>query len=422
MSNNMTRRTLLKGTLGTALAAPLVARGIAAANAAEPPASSHGYGNDAGAYEPDHFPEEWQLFNAAGLPGGGQLEVRMFKSLSIYSNPGSADPDEVTIAKNLKWFNPQSWYEQHSAMAQKNEALANSAVTPADKNNYFRRAANYYKNAVNYLSEHDPRMLPTYNKLEEMYNSAWTVVPPPFERIQIPYEGHMLQGEFYDAGGIAPVVVAYGGADGILLGGSPSGGPWTSRGMSYLAFDAPGQGGALRLQKLYVPPDTERIGKAVVEYLMTRNDVDLDRLGIYGSSFGGYTAPRVCTEVKQFKACAGWSGSFDGLRDLFDYFPPIQDKMRWIIGAKNLGDARAKMEQYTLKNRVQKIEAALMVGYSADDRVMNPYGALELYDKAVNAASREKVQGTGHSGPNSFAIDRTTFFATWFAKQLGTAP
>ncbi len=417
MSHELTRRTLLKGTLHGALAAPLVGSALFAERA-EAASASPGSGGPNAAYDPDHFPDDFQLFTAAGLPDGGQLETRMFKPLDLYLHPENNDPDEVAIANNLKWFNPQSWYENHLAMAQKNEALAQGAATAAAANKYYRRAANYYKTALTYLCVADPRMLPTYAKLEETYDAAWTAVRPPFERIEIPYEGHLLQGEFYAAGGRAPVVVAYSGADGILLGGSPSGGPWTSRGMSYLTFDAPGQGGSLRLKKLYAPPDTERIGQAVVDYLATRSDVDLDRLGIYGSSFGGYTAPRVCTAVKQFKACGVWSGAFSGLRDLFEYYPPIRERMRWLIGARNLEDARGQMEQYTLENRVRDIEAALMVGYSTDDRVMNPYGARQLYDEAVNARSRETVQGTGHAGPNSYAIDRTTFFAEWFAKQL----
>ncbi len=415
----LTRRTLLKGTFQSALAAPLAGSALVSPLFAQRAwAAGVGSGGPDAAYEPDQFPADFQLFTAADLPSGGQLETRMFKALDIYQHPANYDPDDVEIANNLLWFNPESWYENHLAMAQKNEAIAGNATTAAAKNKYYRRAANYYKTALTYLCVADPRMLPTYAKLDEMYNSAWTVVPPPFERIAIPYEGHLLQGEFYAAGGRAPVVVAYSGADGILLGGSPSGGPWTSRGMSYLTFDAPGQGGSLRLQKLYAPPDTERIGQAVVDYLATRSDVDLGRLGIFGSSFGGYTAPRVCTVVKEFKACGCWSGAFSGLRDLFDYYPPIRERMRWLIGAKNMEDARGQMEAYTLENRVRNIQAALMVGYSTDDRVMNPYGALELYDRAVNAVSREKVVGTGHAGPNSFAIDRTTFFANWFAKQL----
>ncbi len=419
MSHDLTRRTLLKGTLKTALAAPLAGSALVSPLFARRAfAAGAGSAGPEAAYQPDQFPADFQLFTAADLPQGGQLEVRMFKPLDMYVHPASYDPDDVEIANNLLWFNPESWYENHLAAAQKNEALAVGATTASAKNKYYRRATNYYKTALTYLCVADSRMLPTYGKLDEMYNSAWAVVRPPFERIEIPYEGHLLQGEFYAAGGKAPVVVAYSGADGIMLGGSPSGGTWTSRGMSYLTFDAPGQGGTLRIQKLYAPPDTERIGQAVVDYLATRSDVDMDRLGIYGSSFGGYTAPRVCTVVKEFKACGCWSGAFSGLRDLFDYYPPIRERMRWLIGARNMEDARGQMQAYTLENRVRNITAALMVGYSTDDRVMNPYGALELYDRAVNAASREKVVGTGHAGPNSYAIDRNAFFADWFAKQL----
>ncbi|MBI2534741.1 MAG: hypothetical protein HYW03_21370, partial [Deltaproteobacteria bacterium] len=48
-----------------------------------------------------------------------------------------------------------------------------------------------------------------------------SVVPPPFERVQIPYEGHMLPALFWPgrgkAGNQLPVVYNYCGADGILL-------------------------------------------------------------------------------------------------------------------------------------------------------------------------------------------------------------
>ena len=126
----------------------------------------------------------------------------------------------------------------------------------------------------------------------------------------------------------------YGGADGILLSGSPNqGAPYTSLGMSFINVDAPGQGGSLRLKKIYAPPDSERYAKTVVDYLVTRSDVDPDRIGIIGSSMGGYTAPRSCSGEKRFKACATWSSSFALQRDIFDYYPPIQDKLRWLIGA-----------------------------------------------------------------------------------------
>ncbi len=125
-------------------------------------------------------------------------------------------------------------------------------------------------------------MLPTFRKLEENFENAWRVVKPPFERIEINYEGHKLPALFWPGRGKAgerlPVVYNYGGADGILLRGEDGGaGQYVRRGMSFIDVDGPGHGGTLRHHKLYAPPDSERVAKAVVDYLVTRADVDAER-------------------------------------------------------------------------------------------------------------------------------------------------
>jgi len=66
------------------------------------------------------------------------------------------------------------------------------------------------------------------------------------------------------------------------------GAAYVARGMAYLAVDFPGQGGALRLKDLHLPPDTERVAKAMIDYLETRQDVDASRIGMQGISMGGY--------------------------------------------------------------------------------------------------------------------------------------
>ena len=63
-----------------------------------------------------------------------------------------------------------------------------------------------------------------------------------------------------------------------------NGGAYGARGMAYLAVDFPGQGGALRLKDLHLPPDTERIAKAMIDYLETRPDVDGNRIGMQAIS------------------------------------------------------------------------------------------------------------------------------------------
>ena len=368
-------------------------------------------------------PEEAEriLYPAKGLPGGGQMEVRMMVESE---NP---DPDIVELGQKVKSFNPESWHGEHARMAERNEQRAQKALAEGNKvtaSEYFLRAAGFWRSAIIYLAEADPRMLKEYARLKENFDKAWTLVPAPFERVEIPFEGKVLHGFFYAArapqGRKAPVVFNYGGADGLLMSGRADGGSgqYRARGMSFLDVDGPGQGWAVRMDKIYATPDTERYAKAVVDFLVARPDVDPDRIGIHGSSMGGYTAPRACTVEKRFKACAVWSGAHSLQQDIWDYYPPIRERLRWLIGAKDFEDGRKRMGEYTLEGRADKIECPLLVGYSIDDRVMDPRGALRLFKSAVNAKPSQMIDGTGHGRR---VWETRNFIADWFAKQLGTA-
>ncbi len=359
---------------------------------------------------------EKRLFPALGLPGGGQLEVRMEAPLL------HPDPDVREVAQRYKPFNLDSWHTEWTRMAEKNEALAagfedeGRRVTAHD---FYRRAAEFYRRALVYMPDSDPRMMESHRKLKETFDKAWSLVTPPFERLEIPYEGHMLDALFYPARGKAgtrfPTVYNYGGADGILLRGlDGDAGQYVRRGMSFIDVDGPGHGAALREEKLYAPPDSERVAKAVIDYLVTRPDVDPDRIGLHGSSMGGYSGPRCATEEKRIKAVAVWSGAYHLVDDIFDYYPPIQDRLRWLMGARDLKEARERIQEFTLVGRAHKIECPLLVGYNHDDRVMDPRGAIRLYENAVNTP-RELLDGVGH---HEKRFDRRSFIVDWFAKQL----
>lgn len=203
------------------------------------------------------------LYPAKGLAGGGQLEVRMEVS------PDHPDPDIRGVARRVKFFNLESWHSEWTEVAKKNEELAAAFEQESRKqtaHEFYLRAADFYRRAVVYMAESDPRMLPTFKKLEDNFNRAWSVVSLPFERVEILYEGHKLPALFWlgrgKPGAKLPVVYNYGGADGILLRGEDGGaGQYVRRGMSFIDVDGPGHGGTLRYHKLYAPADSERVAK-----------------------------------------------------------------------------------------------------------------------------------------------------------------
>jgi dienelactone hydrolase len=366
---------------------------------------------------------EEELFPGRGLPGGGQLEIRL--TATMYTS----DPDQLEVAQRMKPFNLDSWIVEWTRVAEKNEQEAEKLAAEGRKvtaNEYYLRASNFYREACWPQPVTEPRMLPSYKKMRETFDKAWQLVRPPFERVQIPWEGKTLDGYFRKPGGPAgrrfPTVIAFQGADTMCESTILNAGGYAARGMAYLAVDFPGQAGSLRLKSLHLPPDTERVAKAMIDYLVTRPDVDANRIGMQGISMGGYGVPRAASGESRIKAALMSSGSYNLLQDLFDYYPPIQERVRWIVGAEDLKDARRKLAEYTLDGRANKIECPMLIGYSRDDRIMDPQGSLRLYKAAVNS-KREMIEGTGHTqasnagGPRE---RRPAILPDWAAKHLVT--
>ncbi|PYU24070.1 MAG: hypothetical protein DMG32_14825 [Acidobacteria bacterium] len=416
--SNLSRRALVKWGLVSA-GLPTISKVLAS------PALAQDAGSESRKIGEVGGRAEGELYPGKGLPGGGQLEIRL--TASIYTS----DPDALEVAQRMKPYDLDSWVTEWRRVAERNEKEAEGFASKGFKvtaNEYYLRAANFYREASWPMPISDDRMLPTYKKARQLFDRAWELQRAPFERIQVKWENQMLDGYFRKPGGAGaqpgkkfPVVIAFQGADTMaeatIMGMA---GAYLARGMAYMAVDFPGQGGALRLKDLHLPPDTDRVVKAMIDYLDTRPDVDTKKIGMQGISMGGYGVPRAASNEPRIAAAFMSSGSYDLGKDLFDYLPSIQERVRWIIGARDLADARKMLREYTLEGRADKIHCPMLIGYSKDDRIMDPAGARKLYEAAVNC-KREMVEGTGHAqaanagGPRD---RRAPVFPDWAMKQL----
>ncbi len=84
-----------------------------------------------------------------------------------------------------------------------------------------------------------------------------------------------------------------------------------ARGYDCLTFDGPGQGYALWKQGLKFRPDWEKVITPVVDYALTRKEIDPKRIAIQGISQGGYWVPRAVAFEKRIAAAIADPGVVD---------------------------------------------------------------------------------------------------------------
>jgi hypothetical protein len=111
----------------------------------------------------------------------------------------------------------------------------------------------------------------------------------PYERTTLP--GYALTVDTSRKPG--PWLIMNNGSDGTVADMWAQGAAAALRhGYNVLVFDGPGQGAALYRQHLFFRFDWEKVITPVVDWLLTRPDVDPSRIGIIGVSEGGYWVPR----------------------------------------------------------------------------------------------------------------------------------
>lgn len=211
---------------------------------------------------------------------------------------------------HTEWCDTAQWLFERSS-----DAEPRHPITARDG---FLRASNYFRTAEFFLhgNPDDPRIISTSTKSVESFRRAARLHQPEIEVLEIPFEDGYLPAYFYPAAGgsagRSPTVLIHNGFDGtgeeIYAFGGKGG---QDRGYNILAFEGPGQGQVIRAQGLTFRPDWEKTVTPVVDYLLTRDDVDADRIALIGISMGGVLAPRAAAFEDRLSAVVAWNGVYD---------------------------------------------------------------------------------------------------------------
>ena len=148
----------------------------------------------------------------------------------------------------------------------------------------------------------------------DAFRDALALDTVPYEIVVIPYGNTTLPGYFYkvdNSGKVRPLLIVQTGFDGCQEELHPYAMDGLKRGYNVLTFEGPGQGEVIRVQHIPFRADWENVITPVVDYAVSRPDVDRDRIALWGISLGGYLAPRGAAYEPRITALVADAGTYD---------------------------------------------------------------------------------------------------------------
>ncbi len=348
-----------------------------------------------------------------------QYSFQLLRTIG-YSCTGGADIGEcLSTAYKIKEADNESWYKEWIYTAKQLEKTADkfrkNGHNVSARETYFR-ASNYYRTAPFFLNKIplDERIVTSLRKSRECFQKGAELFQHPISFVKIPFEETTLPAYLLlvdDSPTKRPLLIVHSGFDGTAeelyfeIGKLA-----VERGYNCLLFEGPGQGAVVYEQHIPFRPDWESVVTPVVDYVLTLPQVDPERIGLMGISFGGYFAPRAAAYEHRLKICVANGGIYDFYENMIKKFPPNTEKVlddpeasmefdkevaeivkqnveidfffsngMYTFGAKIPSDMLRMLKPYNMRAIADKIQCTMLVVDSEADHDLQGQ-AKELYD------------------------------------------
>jgi pimeloyl-ACP methyl ester carboxylesterase len=336
-----------------------------------------------------------------------------------FANYGGADLGEVLVAaRAIPDGDEAAWHREWKAIAQRAEALGRESLQAGHEvsaREALLRASNYYRTAEFYRRDdpfNDPEVAELSHRSHDTFLTAIRLFDFTTVEIAIPYQDTTLPGYLYlvddsgaargersDGGTARPTVIYNSGYDSTLEESYFAiAAAALARGYNVLAFDGPGQGGALREQRLVFRPDWEAVVTPVIDFALTRPEIDPGRIALFGYSLGGYLVARAAAFDDRIAALILDDGVYDFQTAVAGAMPPfvtqwiadrnddaaipvlsllmsVNTQVRWalrngmwVMGAESTADLARKFHLYTLAGIADRITAPALVLDAENDQ------------------------------------------------------
>jgi cephalosporin-C deacetylase-like acetyl esterase len=337
-------------------------------------------------------------------------------------------PDVMSIRARVKRYADIS--REFSRMGIKREAMAKKAETEGHpvtaRDNYFA-AAIFYGMAKWPIHEDDNEELITLNhKMRECYDKFLQNPPHPIERVEIPFEGKSLAGLLHlplNRKKKVPCVLSFDGMDSFKEAMHPVyDDKIMERGMAILALDGPGQGESLVRKIRCTINNFPKSGKAAMDYLLTRPEIDGEKIGVTGTSMGSFWVTQIAASDHRFKAAAVMLVCQEpGLNTIFNLAcPTFKDRYMWMAGYQDEEEFDKFARTLTLKGSGAKIKCPYLIVGGEFDQLSPIKYSYDFYNEVKAHKKIIVYEGENHS--NTQSMDAQTVVADWLRDRLDGKP
>jgi dienelactone hydrolase len=240
-----------------------------------------------------------------------------------------ANADFAAVRERVKKYADIS--PAFEATARRREAKARAAADAGERvtarQNYFM-AAIHYAAAQWTFEENNEKNVALNARKRECYASYAMNADHPVEAAWIPFQGKALPGWFHlppgYTGGRIPAVVSIPGMDGFKEASvAMYGDRWLTRGIAVLTVEGPGQYESAVLGIHVSMLNWIEAAAAIMDWMRARSEVDAERIGVVGQSFGSFFSTIACASEPRYRACAVTASCLEpGCHTIFEEASP----------------------------------------------------------------------------------------------------
>lgn len=250
---------------------------------------------------------------------------------------------------------------------------------------FYHRAALYYGKSQLYYHAADAKKEAMHKKVTDNYQKAMQYADMHIERVVLPFGEHKIYGVFHAPKNCTeklPTVVFCPGMD-MIKEDYPNinDNQFLKRGMCVLSIDGPGAGES-RVHGLKVDLDNYQAAVSVfLDWLVQRPEVDPDRIGAFGVSWGSYNAPLAAAYDSRIKAVATLLGCYFGLSKACNTAQPgFRKNYKFMTGVTDDEEFDALVESMTLERVVDKIRVPILLSCGEYDALCPPEVTNRFFD------------------------------------------